>query len=257
MAPDYIEWVVDASSSMGGEVGGIRKIDIVKQSLIDMFPKLPSSSQFALRSYGASGLATHKDCRDTVLDYPLKSLDSQKMSNLLNLIEPQGVSPLAYTLDKIKGDFKTAYGTRVLILFTDGFDNCGGDPVGQLEKWKKEKLNIKLYILGLDIEGTRAETELKRLASIVGGQYYPVKNEKEILAALEEMIKVTYRVFDYKDREVAQKPIGAAGLSLRTGEYRLEVDLEPPLVKEKVLINNGVEKKVLIKKDGSTYSFVE
>lgn len=257
LAPDYIEWVLDASSSMNGEVGGLKKIDLVKQSLLDMLPKMPPATQFALRSYGAGGLSSRRNCKDSSLNYPLQSLDSQKLTASLNGIEAQGMSPLAYALERLKGDLKTANGTRVVILFTDGFDNCGGDPVGQLERWKKEKLNIKLYILGVDIEGSRAETELKRLAGIVGGQYYAVKDEKEIIAALEEMVKVTYRVFDYKDREVAQRPIGASSMALRTGEYRLEVDLEPPLVKEKVLINNGVEKKVLLRKEANGFMFSE
>ncbi|GEM_PF-3534718 len=257
LAPDYIEWVLDASSSMNGEVAGLSKIELVKQALFDMFPKVPASTQVALRSFGASSLASHRDCRDSVLNYPLKALDSQKLTSSLNQVEAKGMSALAYALEKVKGDMKSAYGTRVVILITDGFDNCAGDPVGQLERWKKEKLHIKLYILGLDIEGSRAETELKRLASIANGQYYPVKNEKEMVAALEEMVKVTYRVFDYKEREVAQKPIGAPSVSLRTGEYRVEIDLEPPLTKEKVLINNGVEKKIILKKEGNGFSLSE
>lgn len=257
LAPDYIEWLVDASSSMNAEVGGVTKLDLVKQSIIDMLPKMPAQTQIALRSYGASAGANHRDCRDSSILYPVKNLDPQKLSGVLNQIEAQGMSPLSYALEKIKTDLKSAYGTRVVILLTDGFDNCGGDPVGQLERWKKEKLNIKLYILGLDIEGTRAETELKRLVSIVGGQYYPVKTQKEIMEAFEEMVKVTYRVFDYKNREVIQKPIGSAGVLLRTGEYRVDVDLEPPLSKEKVLIQNGVERKLLIRKDGTSYTFSE
>lgn len=257
LAPDYIEWVIDASASMNAEVAGMKKIDLVKQSLLDMLPKMPPSSQLAIRSFGANSLSSHNNCKDSALNYPLKAVESQKVQAALNGIEAQGMSPIGYALDKLRSDLRSATGTRVVILITDGFDNCASDPVGQLERWKKEKLNIKLYILGLDVEGSRSETELKRLAAIVGGQYYSVKNEKEILNALEEMVKVTYRVFDYKDREVIQRPIGAPSVSLRTGEYRLELDLEPPLIKSKVLINNGVEKKLLLRKEANGYSFSE
>ncbi|MFO1519046.1 MAG: Ig-like domain-containing protein [bacterium] len=252
-SPDTIEWILDASSSMNGQLEGVRKIDLAKQAMGAMLSKLPMSTQVTYRWFGSQSLAGHHDCKDSVQAYPLKNIESNKILTLLSQVEAQGLAPLGFALDKVRTDMKTASGSKVVILITDGFDNCGGDPVGQLDRWKKEKLNAKLYVVGLDLAGTRAETELKRLASLTGGQYFSVHNLKEFLAALEDMVKVTYTIVDYKGREIAQRPVGAPAISLRTGEYRVEVDLAPPLVKDKVLINNGVEKKLLLKKEGTSF----
>jgi Mg-chelatase subunit ChlD len=257
LSPDSIEWVLDASSSMNGPLEGIRKIDLVRQAMSQILSKIPSSTQVAYRWFGSESSATHHDCKDSTVAYPLQPVNSGKINSVLNQVEAKGLTPLGFAFDKLRSDLKKASGSRVVVLLTDGFENCGGDPVGQLERWKKEKLNTKLYVVGLDLDGTRDEIELKRLASMMGGQYYPVHNQKELLFALDEMVKVTYRVLDYKDREITQRPIGSPSLALRTGEYRVEVDLEPPLVKEKVLVNNGVEKKLVLKKVGNTFSLEE
>jgi hypothetical protein len=256
-SPDYMEWIIDASNSMNGQLEGFQKLDLVKQTLIDMLPKIPLSTQTVYRLFGSESTASHHDCKDSLLAYPLKPVDSNKIVSLLNCVEARGLTPLAYTLDKVRNDLKATAGSRVVVLLTDGYENCGGDPVGQLERWKKEKLNAKLYIIGLDLEGSRAETELMRLTSLMGGQYFSVHDSKEILSALEEVVKVTYRVVDYRGKEVAQKPVGSPSIPLRAGEYKVAVDLEPPLVKEKVLINHGMEKRIFLKKDGNSFSLQE
>jgi Big-like domain-containing protein/von Willebrand factor type A domain-containing protein/VWA domain-containing protein len=256
-SPDYMEWIIDASNSMNGQLGGLQKSDFVKQALIDLLPMIPSTTQVAYRFFGSESRASHHDCKDSILAYPMKPVDSNKIAAVLNSVEPKGLTPLAMSLEKVRNDLKTAAGSRVVVLFTDGYENCGGDPVRQLEQWKKEKLNAKLHIIGLDLDGTRAETDLKKLASLTGGQYFSVHDSKEIFSALEEVVKVTYRVTDYKGRDVVQKQVGSPPVPLRAGEYKVEVDLEPILAKDKVLINHGVEKKLFLKKDGNAFSLQE
>jgi hypothetical protein len=256
LSPDFIEWVLDASSSMNGELEGRKKIDLAKQAMSDILPKIPANTQVAYRWFGSQSPATHHDCKDSLLAYPMKPAESNKIVTQLGQVEARGLDPLGFTLEKVRADMKASFGSRVVVLITDGNDDCGGDPVGELERWKKEKLNAKLYVVGIDLEGTRAQTELKRLAEISGGQYFSVSSEKEMISALEDMVKVTYRILDYKDHEVAQRPVGAPALPLRTGEYRVELDVDPPLSK-KVLINNGVEKKLFLKKEGNSFSLDE
>src|SRR4030095_7519618 len=116
--------------------------------------------------------AVQRDCDDSVLAFPPKVPDSGRIGSLLNRLEAKGLTPLSYVLERVRADLKGSLGSRVVVLITDGYEDCGGDPVGQLEKWKKEKFSAKLYVIGLDLEGSRAETELKRLTAFMGGQFF-------------------------------------------------------------------------------------
>ncbi|MBF0491407.1 MAG: hypothetical protein HQM15_01325 [Deltaproteobacteria bacterium] len=257
ISPDYFEWVIDASKTMGTSVGGSKKIDWVKNALNEMLPKISSSSQHAFRWMGAQSPSSYQNCKDTQLYSSFKPLELTKLQTQWSGLEAKGIAPLAYTLEKARSDFKGSSGSRVMVLFTDAYENCGGDPVLELERWKKEKLNVKLYILGLDLEGSRDEIELKRIASMVGGEYFSIARPQDLSKALEEVIKVSYAVLDYKGKEVAQKAVGSEPLVIRTGEYRVEVNLEPPLVMEKVLLLNGLEKKLYLKKEGAQFKLSE
>ncbi len=257
LSPDYMEWLIDASRSMNNSIGSTTKMALVKQGLLQITPKISSQTQVALRLYGSEHRAFHENCKDSVLLQPLKSLEGTKSNEMITKLEAKGVSPLGFALDKVRNDLKMGFGSKVAFLFTDGSDNCGGNPVGEIERWKKEKLNIKLYVFGLDMQESREENDLKQLAAASGGKFFNIQSEEEFYSALTEVLKINYRVYDYKNQEIAHRPVGALPLTLRTGEYRVEVDVAPPLVKDKVLINNGVEKKLILRKDGNGFNFVE
>ncbi len=257
LSPDYFEWVIDASKTMASGIGGSKKIDWVKNALGEILPKISPDSKHAFRWMGAQNPSSFQNCKDTQLYSSFKPLELAKLPNQWSSLEAKGIAPLAYTLEKIRSDLKGTSGSRVVVLFTDAYENCGGDPVLEMERWKKDNLNVKLYIIGLDLEGSRDESELKRIASIVGGEYYSVTHPQELSKTLENVIKVSYKVLDYKDKEVAQKPVGSEAIVLRTGEYRVKVDLEPPLVMEKVLLLNGLEKKLFLKKEGTQFKLSE
>ncbi len=252
---DNIEWLIDASKSMNGLLEGVRKIDWVKKSLIEILPKVPESTLVTYRWLGSQSLSSHEDCKDSVLAYPLKAVNVAKIDSLLQNLKAQGLAPLSFAFEKIKTDLKTSSGSRALILITDSNEPCGGDLLAQVDRWKKEKWNAKLYILGLDLAGTRTETALRQLALFSGGQYFPIQHSSQISSTLEQVIKIPYRVLDYKDRVVAEAPVGVPSI-LRPGEYKVEVNINAPLSR-KILISNGVEKKLVLKKEGDKFLLEE
>ncbi|MBL7684857.1 MAG: VWA domain-containing protein, partial [Deltaproteobacteria bacterium] len=118
MSPNVIEWIIDASSSMNGMFEGISKIDFVKQSILRMISRTRLSSQMIFRWYGSQFPASHNSCKDSVLGYPLSNLDMAKVSSAFSSFEAKGLSDLAYALDKLKLDMKSASGTKIAILIT-------------------------------------------------------------------------------------------------------------------------------------------
>ncbi|MBL7684738.1 MAG: hypothetical protein JNK65_01745 [Deltaproteobacteria bacterium] len=109
-------------------------------------------------------------------------------------------------------------------------------------------MNLKLYVLGINVTNSRDVIELKRIADAAGGDYYPIASSEEFMEVVEEITKINFSVYDYKGKRLLRQAVGAPAVSLRTGEYKLEVGVEPPIVKEKLTISNGVEKKFFINK---------
>ncbi len=257
LSPDVIEWIVDTSQSMEGTLSADSKLNAIQQALLTLPSYLSSSTQVAIRSLAGKSTQALSECSETSLLLPFQPNGLQQMPTSLKKLSPKGRTPLALALEKARGDLKNATGSRALILLVDGFEDCGKDPFAVIEQWKKERFSTRFYILGLDLAGTRAEGELKRLASAAGGQYLNIKDEKDLSKSLEEVVKIQYRVFDYRNRPIAEKPVGSPAITLRSGEYRVQIGDDALSAKDKVVINNGMEKKLILKKSADHYIFEE
>src|SRR5580698_2938486 len=146
----------DASFSMSDTWQKRIKIDLAKQiltELIDSIRNVPDL-QMALRTLGADySLYPERNCQDTRLLVPFAPDNALKIEYNIKSIEPRGTTPIAYALQKCADDFTPCdHCHDVIILITDGIEECGGDPCEVSKQLHAKGINLRPFIIGIGNE---------------------------------------------------------------------------------------------------------
>lgn len=149
-------FMFDASFSMSDRWQKNIKINLAKQILteiIDSIRNVPDL-QMALRTFGADySLYPERNCQDTRLLVPFAPDNALKIEYAIKGIDPKGTTPIAYSLGKCADDFTPCdHCHDVVILITDGIEECGGDPCEVSKELHAKGINLRPFIIGIGNE---------------------------------------------------------------------------------------------------------
>jgi len=155
-----IEFVFDASFSMFGQWQNGMKMDMAKKMLTDFLDSMQKvdnpNLELAFRCYGHQvPLRPERSCTDTKLEVPFGKNNAQAIKNKLKMLVPKGTTPIAYTLEQCGGDFPTASSANVrniIILITDGIEECDGDPCAVSLALQKKGIILKPFVIGVGLD---------------------------------------------------------------------------------------------------------
>lgn len=184
-----ILFVFDASYSMIGRWQSGMKMDIAKRMLGEFLDSLQNIEklEIAFRAYGhQTSLRTRRDCEDTKLEVPFDKdmrVNVAKIKRKLLDIQPTGTTPIAHTLGKCAEDFPPRENVRnVIILITDGIEECGGDPCAVSLALQKKGIILKPFVIGIGMD--------ESFKSTFGcmGKYYDATNEESFKTILNVIV---------------------------------------------------------------------
>ena len=150
-----ILFLLDASGSMLAEWGPTFKINVAKRFLAEFIDSLrvDPDLELALRVYGHQYHRKYQRCDDSKLEIGFSKENHTAMIQKLNQIEPQGTTPLAYSLEQAAGDFPDDKNARnIIIVITDGIESCEGDPCAVSLKLQQRGIFLKPFIIGIGME---------------------------------------------------------------------------------------------------------
>jgi Ca-activated chloride channel family protein len=155
-----IEFVFDASFSMFGQWQNGMKMDMAKKMLSDFLDSIQKVNnpnlELAFRCYGHQvPLRPERSCTDTKLEVPFGKNNAIAIKNKLKQIVPKGTTPIAYTLEQCGGDFPSASSASVrniIILITDGIEECDGDPCAVSLALQKKGIVLKPFVIGIGLD---------------------------------------------------------------------------------------------------------
>ncbi|MCB9263300.1 MAG: VWA domain-containing protein [Flavobacteriales bacterium] len=151
-----ILFVVDASFSMFNKMGEEdTRMDVAKHLLTKMVDSLENINnvEIALRVYGHQNSKTVQDCKDTKLEVPFSAKNHQAIKDNIATISPRGTTLIAYSLQQAAYDFPTTTGCRnIIILITDGIEECNGDPCAVSQALQKQGVILKPFIIGVGLD---------------------------------------------------------------------------------------------------------
>ncbi len=253
-APMTVEIIMDASNSMTGMVGKETKIAAARRVLTQTIEGLPDSMNVGLRVYGHRYATDDYDnaCRDTELVVPIGPVDKPALVGMVEKIQTKGRTPLvASVLAAIKDLEKIPDGSIVLV--TDGIESCKGDIKSIAPAIKAAGLELKVNIVGFDIKEAAGRAELESIARSTGGRYLDAKDAGELLAALEQTLKLEYVAVDAAGKEHGRGAVGGDAVKLAAGDYTIRVLTAPQPVELKVTVKPGEQREVKLKKAGGNW----
>jgi Ca-activated chloride channel family protein len=277
-----ILFLFDASQSMLGKWNQNRKIDVSTRLLKEIVDSLKplSNVELALRVYGHQSHVPPQDCGDTKLEVPFAKGNHEKIKDFLTDLTPKGTTPIAYSLEQAGGDFPKGTGTRnIIILITDGIEECDGDPCAISAALQSKGITLKPFIIGVGLT-----TDLITQLDCVG-KYFDAGTEesfKDILNVVITQIlnpttvqvnlldtynkaketNVPFTLYDQKTGVMVYNYVhtfNAAGnsdtLYLDNGiTYRLKVHTIPPVEKMDINITPGVHNIIAVNAPQGTLS---
>jgi Ca-activated chloride channel family protein len=110
-----------------------------------------SNVQMGLRLYGHQFSEVFSNCKDTKLEVPFGADNRKLLHKKLNAITPQGITPLALSIERGANDFPKTPGRNIMIIITDGLESCGGDPCATAAILQKNHVLLKPFIVGMGI----------------------------------------------------------------------------------------------------------
>lgn len=166
-------------------------MDIAKKMLSDFLDSIKGAPnlEIAFRCYGHQvPLRPERSCTDTKLEVPFSANLSGNVTaikNRLKNIVPKGTTPIAYTLEKCGGDFpsaSTANVRNIIILITDGIEECDGDPCAVSLALQKKGIVLKPFIIGIGMD----QSYLNSFGCI--GKFYDASSESSFKNILNIVI---------------------------------------------------------------------
>lgn len=180
-----ILFIFDASGSMYARMEKETRIEVAKRIMSKMMDSLANISnvQVALRVFGHRQAPAQWDCQDTKLEVPFKHKNHQEIKDKIKTITPKGTTLIAYTLQQCANDFPIEPKVRnVVILITDGIEECKGDPCAVSEALQSKGIILRPFVIGV------GSTVDFRAAFECVGRYYDANTEADFENVLNIVI---------------------------------------------------------------------
>jgi len=158
--PTRILFVFDASNSMKSQHQGMSRIEGAKNlffKFIDTLGK-DKTMQFALRMYGHTVKYPPGDCKDSKLVVPFGNNNLDAIKQKVKEAQPTGITPIEHSLTESANDFPDNKANNIVIIITDGIEECGGDPCRARQKLMEKGIVFKPFIIGIGLTPEQIKT---------------------------------------------------------------------------------------------------
>ena len=158
--PVRILFVFDASKSMIAKHQNSTRMDGAKNlfyRFVDSLGK-DKSMQFALRMYGHTVKYPPGDCKDSKLIVPFGPNNLTLIKKKVSEAKPTGITPIEHSLTEAANDFKDNKTNNIVIIITDGIEECGGDPCKARQKLMAKGIIFKPFIIGIGLSPEQIKT---------------------------------------------------------------------------------------------------
>lgn len=234
---------IDSSGSMNGQVNGGVKMNLAKEAVENFAAGFPEDTIMTLRTYGHKGTGDDKDkamsCESTEVMYETNTYDEAAFKTALGKFKPSGWTPLAASIKAGYEDLKAKAGEdteNILYIVSDGIETCDGDPVKEAKALADSNLNVKVHIIGFDVDDA-GQAQLKKTAEAGNGKYYTVNSKLELTNTLNELMGEAISSI----RKNNQKAMNGIDINFKSVELRKDVQK----LKSNFMNMAGVENEVL------------
>lgn len=197
-----VELILDASGSMDGS-----RISQAKQVLTNLIDNdLPDGIKVALRVFGPNlqGRQTQAGAGITTLVQGLETLNRENLKAKINTISAGGWTPIAASLEQAQEDLKDAPGSKLVVLITDGNENCGGNVELAITNLRAafdtnpdsevDDFEVVMNVVGFAIGQDSLKQKFADWAKAGGGGYYDATDSDKLYTLTKAALRIPYSV---------------------------------------------------------------
>lgn len=153
-------FVFDASNSMKTKHNSTTRIQGAKELFYKFLDSLNKQKniQFALRMYGHTIKYPPGDCKDSRLVVPFSKNNISLIKSKVAEAKPTGITPIEHSLTESANDFPDTKAVNIIILITDGIEECDGDPCKARLKLMEKGIVFKPFIIGIGLSPEQIKT---------------------------------------------------------------------------------------------------
>ena len=183
-------FVVDFSNSMSEYLEHDKKINMVKNTMYRILPKVSPDTKIGLRVYGHNcNVLAFQACRSSELVVPLGEKSSPKILSAISKLRPKGMTPITYSLKQaVKKDIAEIKGQKHIILLTDGGENCDESPCDYAISLVKTRRDINIDVIAFNVHDSDDLAQLKCTADVTGGKFIEADTNAQLVQSMEDLI---------------------------------------------------------------------
>ncbi len=174
-------FILDGSGSMWERVDGQPKIVTAKSVMTGVLSKLPSDANIGLMTYGTNRKG---DCGDITMLSAIGAAKPDAVAAKVRALTPKGDTPIAASLLKAGAVLKSAKGKRIIVLVTDGAEECHADPCASVKALEDQGLDIRINVVGFSL-GDKARKSVQCIADESQGAYFDARDTAGLKTAME------------------------------------------------------------------------
>lgn len=237
--------ILDASGSMRAKTDeGRQRINVARSVLFDLLESVPEGVPLGLRVYGHSRPSEPKpqSCTDSVLSVPPGTENRRDIISTVAAISPQGQTPIGYSLALAEEDLRG--NKALLILLTDGQETCDVDPSAPyyppviIDRLLAAGLDLRVNIVGFDVDDPEVQEGLKAIAESTGGQFFAASGQEGLQTAMQQAFVAPVEILDDAGSVVANTRVGDPPIEVSAGSYRVRVS-NSEFISEKQAVRPG------------------
>lgn len=176
-------FILDSSGSMWDRIEGQPKVELAREMLNKTLTDLPVTTRAGLLSYGHRRKG---DCSDIELLIPIGEKKNVTIASKAATLVPTGKTPIAGAMQQASKAFKDIDGIKMIVLITDGGEECQGDPCAIARELNEQGLLVRVNVVGLKL-GDNQRKDVECIAREGGGRYFDVQDKKAFFAAITEI----------------------------------------------------------------------
>lgn len=176
--------VLDGSGSMWGQIDGVPKLTIARETLREVLPQVPAETELGLMSYG------HREkgnCDDIEIIVPPAPGTAGQISGAADALSFLGMTPLTAAVQIAAENMRYTENVSTVILITDGIETCEADPCALGNLLEEQGVNFTAHVVGFGLSEEEGR-QVACLAENTGGQYISAENEAALVEALNTVV---------------------------------------------------------------------
>lgn len=189
-ANEKILFVLDFSNSMEEEINGVKKVDLMLNTMKQILPNINKNTWVGLRVYGHRiSFLQYDACRASSLLVPITPGSEMIIQQRLAKTHPRGMTPITYSLKKaVDSDFIGFQGQKHIILLTDGGENCDESPCVWAMDLVTKRKDVKIDVIAFNISDKDDLDQLQCTALVTTGKFHTAHTAAELVNSLNNSI---------------------------------------------------------------------